>query len=518
MKKKHLTGLIILASLSIPGCADNNVKDNHVNTGENIENNIKWYPVPQPADKPIDATIILPAARDYNSYSGVPLRVLFNSWVRDPFILNAPDEYYYMVGTPEYTTLPAPLKSSPESNGWWYNDGIPLWRSKNLKDWETMGYVWTFEKDATWSKEFKLSPNTQTPNNDPVRCIWAPEIHYLKGTYWIGYSMNYEGIGILKSTSGKPEGPYVDIKTDGPLPGHIDVALFEDTDGTIYYLCDGYSIARMKDDMSGLAEPLRKLEFNPTPPWGEGINMLKVGDKYVWYNSSNTFTTINGKEARTYDCFSATSSGSIYGPYNNRYRAITYAGHNNIFKDKEGNWWSTQFHPQPHMEKAIEPALIPIVVSLEGALSIKRSYPRPVWHVTSTEPKGDWQSLSFNDTEWDKEEGAFGNPEVMNHGTFSDVGSKYSSDKLWMRKSFSIDTLPEQPALFLRHTGSISIWINEQLVYSSENNLIEYTKENIKKENLKIGENIIAVIFENKATYSYVDIGIIDKITSNGQD
>ena len=112
MKKKHLTGLIILASLSIPSCAENNTKDSHVNTGENIENNIKWYPVPQPTDKPIDATIILPAARDYNSYSGVPLRVLFNNWVRDPFILNAPDEYYYMVGTPESTTLPAPLKTA----------------------------------------------------------------------------------------------------------------------------------------------------------------------------------------------------------------------------------------------------------------------------------------------------------------------------------------------------------------------------------------------------------------------
>lgn len=40
MKKKHLTGLIILASLSIPSCAENNTKDSHVNTGENIENNI----------------------------------------------------------------------------------------------------------------------------------------------------------------------------------------------------------------------------------------------------------------------------------------------------------------------------------------------------------------------------------------------------------------------------------------------------------------------------------------------
>lgn len=322
--------------------------------------------------------------------------------------------------------------------------------------------------------------------------------------------MNYGGIGILKSTSGKPEGPYVDIKTDGPLPGHIDVALFEDTDGTVYYLCDGYSIARMKDDMSGLAEPLRTLTFNPTPPWGEGINMLKVGDKYVWYNSANTFTEVNGKEARTYDCFSATSSGSIYGSYNDRHRALTYAGHNNIFKDKNGNWWSTQFHPQPHMEKPIEPAIIPIEVSPEGAIAFKRSYRRPVWNMTTSEPTGNWQSTAFQDTRWDRKEGAFGNSEVMNHGTFSDVGTECASAKLWLRKTFSISKLPESPALFLRHTGPIKIWVNEKLVYSSEDNLIEYAHKAIGKEHLKTGKNIIAVFFENKAPYSYVDIGLID--------
>lgn len=512
MRKRKLFGLIVLAGISLVNYANTSVSGFPIRRSENNGSNPRWYPVPKPTAKTEDATVVFPAARDYNTYSGVPLKVLFNHWVRDPFILNAPDEYYYMVGTPEVSTLPAPLKSSSESNGWWYNDGIPLWRSKNLKDWETLGYVWTFAKDATWAKEFKLSPNTQTPNNDPVRCIWAPEIHYLKGTYWIGYSMNYGGIGILKSTSGKPEGPYIDIKTDGPLPGHIDVALFEDTDGTVYYLCDGYSIARMKDDMSGLAEPLRTLTFNPTPPWGEGINVLKVGDKYVWYNSANTFTEINGKEARTYDCFSATSSGSIYGPYNDRHRALTYAGHNNIFKDKKGNWWSTQFHPQPHMEKPIEPAIIPIEVSPEGAITFKRSYPRPVWSMTTTEPTENWQSPDFQDTKWERKEGAFGNSEVMNHGTFSDVGTECASANLWLRKTFSISKLPKSPALFLRHTGPIKIWVNEKLVYSSEYNLIEYVHKTIGKEYLKTGKNIITVFFENKTPYSYVDIGLIDEV------
>jgi hypothetical protein len=39
----------------------------------------------------------------------------------------------------------------------------------------------------------------------------------------------------------------------------------------------------------------------------------------------------------------AASSDSIYGPYGARYLAIPHAGHNTLFRDKAGAWWSTFF-------------------------------------------------------------------------------------------------------------------------------------------------------------------------------
>lgn len=37
---------------------------------------------------------------------------------------------------------------------WDYNDGLYLWRSKDMKDWEAMGRIWSFDEDAAdWQKK-----------------------------------------------------------------------------------------------------------------------------------------------------------------------------------------------------------------------------------------------------------------------------------------------------------------------------------------------------------------------------
>ena len=502
MMKKY--AILIMVSFMSVFCSAYNAGTGN----EKTDNGVVWYPVDPPVQKERQGEVLLPAARDWFSCDGIPIRVLFNHWVRDPYILNAPDGYYYMVGTTERTSFPRGVPVSANANGWWFNDGVPLWRSKDLVQWETMGYVWNLDKDATWAREYSFSPHTATDDGSPVRAVWAPEIHYMKGTYWIVYSMNYDGIGILKSISGKPEGPYEDIKKDGPLPGGIDVDLFEDSDGTVYYLTDGYSIARMKSDMSGLAEEPRELDFVPDAPWAEGITMMKVGDRYVWYGAGNSIVNINGKEERTYDCYSAISA-SVYGPYTNRYRAIPYAGHNNIFEDKEGNLWSTQFHPQPFMDKAIEPAILPVEISEDGIISVKRSYPRPVWKFCLEEPQDVWISPEYDDSGWQEGEAGFGNPEIMNVGSVSDVGTGWNTGRIYLRRTFDTETVPSSPKLFLRYSGKIEVWINGVSVYKADGEPLEYLTIPVSRDAFRIGRNTIAVGLEHGAGMHYLDIGVI---------
>lgn len=263
------------------------------------------------------------------------LKPLFDFPVRDTCVCLGPDKIYYLIGT---TGAPT----------WWNtNEGVRMWKSKDLKTWQPIGLVWSFEKNATWQKK-------QGDN----QALWAPEIHYINGTYWITYCMNYQGTGILKSTTGKPEGPYVDIKKDGPLTAEIDASLFQDDDGKVYFVYQNGKIARMKDDMSGLAEEPKLLKPANAPQVGfEGAFIFKANGRY--YLSCADFT--DGR----YHCYVA-SSKNLMGPYGNRYLAIPHGGHNMFFKDVKGSWWSTFFGNDGDAPFTEKPGLLRVEFGLDG--------------------------------------------------------------------------------------------------------------------------------------------------------
>jgi Glutaminase A six helical-hairpin domain/Domain of unknown function (DUF5127)/Glycosyl hydrolases family 43/Domain of unknown function (DUF4964) len=242
------------------------------------------------------------------------LKPLFDFPVRDTCICLGPDGTYYLTGTTGYPT-------------WWdTNDGIHIWKSKDLKSWQPLGLVWSFEKDATWQK----------PVVAGKRAIWAPELHYFKQTFWLAYCVNWKGggTGILKSTSGKAEGPYVDVKPDGPLTSEIDASLFQEG-GKVYFVFQDGKLARLKDDMSGLAEqPHLLVPANAKHVGFEGAFLFKANGRY--YLSCAEFMD------RQYHCMVA-SADKLEGPYGDRYLAVPHGGHNMFFRDKSGQWWSTIF-------------------------------------------------------------------------------------------------------------------------------------------------------------------------------
>jgi len=279
------------------------------------------------------------AIRQTTGAAGVPkLKPLFDFPVRDTCICLGPDGIYYLIGTTGHPT-------------WWQtNEGIRIWKSKDLKKWDPFGLVWTFEKDGTWQRKF-VNGN---------RAIWAPEVHYAKGTFWITYCVNYGGTGILRSTTGKAEGPYADIKPDGPLTGEIDASMFADGDGKVYFVYQDGKIARMKDDMTGLAEAPRLLKPANFGHVGfEGAFMFKANGRYYL----SCAESVNGE----YHCYVA-SSKSIYGPYGDRYLAIPHGGHNMLFKDKNGNWWSTFFGSDGNAPFTERPAILPVEFGLDGGV------------------------------------------------------------------------------------------------------------------------------------------------------
>lgn len=295
----------------------------------------------------------------YNEVKNI--KPLFNTQLRDTHICVCGDTYY--------------MSGTIGEDIWDHNDGIQLWKSKDLVDWESLGLVWSFEKDATWQKE------TRTHLGKNIRSVWAPEIHYINNNFYIAYSIPPGGTGILKSTSGKAEGPYVNaLAEDRPLTDDIDASMFQDDDGQVYFLYAGGFIAKMNEDMTELAETPRRLLCNEkdTNPNHHGSKRYKSMDE-VGFEGAFMFKH-NGKYylscADIYDgrySSIAAFSDNIYGPYTNRHEAIPCGGHNNYFVAKDGSLYGTMFGNDKYAPFREQPAIVKVEIQNNGFIHVKEN-------------------------------------------------------------------------------------------------------------------------------------------------
>lgn len=265
------------------------------------------------------------------------------NYLRDTQVTVGRDGRYYMTGTAG--TYEFMFKKEMGSDGklhhWLFNQGIPLWVSDDLKNWKSLGYVWQFDRDGTWAKEIG---ERQGAN---ARAVYAPEIHYFKkrDKYYMVYGPNTRrkdgqvyGLGILESR--EPQGPYKEVSGTKPICGGYDGNLLEDDDGSVYLLHNGGLIMKLKDDLSGPAEPERDLRPANYPRVGyegvylfkrNGIYYLTGADQTAYKNGCSLYTTV------------VAMATNIYGPYSARYFACPAGGHSCVFQDTTGQWHATSF-------------------------------------------------------------------------------------------------------------------------------------------------------------------------------
>lgn len=304
-----------------------------------------------------------------------PLRPIWDLHLRDTVFCVGGDHLYYMTG-------------STGDNIWDRNDGIELYRSADLQHWDYLGLVWSFEKDATWQKEWRKM------HDKPARDIWAPEIHYLKHkhAYVLAYSLaGGGGTGILISTSGKAEGPYVSpLKPDARLTGGIDPTIFEDDDGKIYITWGrGGQIAQMKDDLSGFEIPPKDVVVDKSDATAadgshripadllahkevamEGASLFKHGGKY--YLGGAVFW--NGTKGGRYDSVVAIAD-NIWGPYKHWHEAVPCGGGTDYFEDNDGNWWCGYFGNDEQSPFREKPGIVKIDFDKDGKIFVADEQP-----------------------------------------------------------------------------------------------------------------------------------------------
>ncbi len=273
---------------------------------------------------------------------------LRNDWIRDPYIVLGPDNYYYLTGTTPDENDPREL-SDPYNIGLG-NDSIVgkqvrLWRSEDLARWEYLGVIFTLKDSA----HYKSGSGPLHKQPEEKWNLWAPELHWL-GDKWalVHCPANVASLALTQNADIK--GPWSHPMGINFTDKH-DPSLFQDSDGSWWLLWLNTFIAPISQDLTKFtSEPVRIDPSGSRPDpvnegkelsriGHEGATMLKIGNKYVHLGTAWSTDRMRKGSYNLYYC----TSEKITGPYGPRRFAGRFLGHGTPFKDKEGKWWCTAF-------------------------------------------------------------------------------------------------------------------------------------------------------------------------------
>lgn len=267
-----------------------------------------------------------------------------DGWIRDPYIVKGPDDYFYLTGTTQLSTLKETSKTK-------YNLGLGdsslvgyelhVWKTNDFIHWESLGVPFTL-KDGIWGsakpERFKEVPESKWR-------LWAPEIHFINGEPAIIHTspVPVEGANLSISSGTVLKRPW-----SNPLGEKIgkrhDPSMFQDDDGTLWMIWGATTIAPLKSDLSDFsAEPVNIGPLNSKGEMikigHEGCCIKKIYGKYVLFGTG----WATGKMRKgSYNLYYATAD-KITGPYNERKFVGRFLGHGTPFQDNSGQWWCTAF-------------------------------------------------------------------------------------------------------------------------------------------------------------------------------
>ena len=285
----------------------------------------------------------------------------------DTSIVKGGDGVWYMTGT-------AASRREDGRFDFQNNDGIHLWKSSDMNTWEYAGKVWDIEKDGSaWAKQYRI-PGDNPVRNDFCRGVTAPEIRFADGTYWIAYSMNGRGTGLLRSKSGKAEGPYENLGRITGIGG--SPSLFVDADGTRHWVWDELLLAKLEGDKPVVNGPARSLFHS--------LALYEHDKGWCGYGLTDLFDATGGflfatvepksKERRYYLTFSAVTQShgranrealiawapSLAGPWSWPVVMVRHGGQNSVFEGPEGKLFARFSGSDPASVLREQPGIVPL--------------------------------------------------------------------------------------------------------------------------------------------------------------
>ncbi|MBR0049033.1 MAG: glycoside hydrolase 43 family protein [Prevotella sp.] len=215
--------------------------------------------------------------------------------------------------------------------------GAPVMRSKDLKNWETVGYI--FDR-LTDSPKYDLQEGTAYGRGQ-----WATSLKYHNGKFYALLAPNEQGAmgDTYIFTADKAEGPW---KVLSRMRHFHDCSLFFDDDDRVYVVYGTGEMMELKKDLSDVIEGTHQHIFKREADERgllEGSRMIKHNGKYYLLMISHVYAP--GKHRREV-CYRA---DDIHGPYEKQvilqseFGGFSYEAQGTIVDTEDGDWYGIIF-------------------------------------------------------------------------------------------------------------------------------------------------------------------------------
>ena len=215
--------------------------------------------------------------------------------------------------------------------------GAPIMKSKDLKNWETIGYI--FDR-LTDSPKYDLQEGTAYGRGQ-----WATSLKYHKGRFYALLAPNEQGpMGdTYIFTAEKAEGPWTILSR---MRHFHDCSLFFDDDDRVYVVYGTGEMMELKADLSDVIEGTHQQIFQREEDEKgilEGSRVIKHNGKYYLLMISHVYEP--GRHRREV-CYRA---DDIHGPWEKQvileseFGGFSYEAQGTIVDTQDGDWYGIIF-------------------------------------------------------------------------------------------------------------------------------------------------------------------------------
>ena len=211
---------------------------------------------------------------------------VINTSLPDPTVIRADDGYFYLYATEDIRNL-------------------PIYRSRDLTDWQFVGTAFTDETRPQWNKKGNM---------------WAPDINKIGDKYVLYYSKSEWGgewtCGIGAATADRPEGPFTDhgplfISSEIGVRNSIDQFYIEDNGHKYLFWGSFHGIYGIELSDDGLSVKPGAVKKQVSGTFMEGTYIHKRGKYYYLFGSAGTCC----EGARSTYRVTYGRSENLFGPY-----------------------------------------------------------------------------------------------------------------------------------------------------------------------------------------------------------